>query len=174
VLTQGEICASLIVPSVSGAADWRVLSNNEDDTLNIACKLTSTILCDWHYLVVCQHNSRANFILRQMCSLRVTRLHGASLCKNSWIDRGLACSGDSWGTRKHCGPIRWASWSPTARGERFDAAFAEYFGHLLVLLLFLFVSMRRVSNLVIYSCYLCFCVLPTTSTLLHRFPWVPW
>jgi len=33
--------------------------------LNIACKLISTILCDWHCLVVCQHNSWAYFIFRQ-------------------------------------------------------------------------------------------------------------
>jgi len=37
----------------------------EKDILNIACQLISTVLCDWHYLVVCQHNSWANFILRQ-------------------------------------------------------------------------------------------------------------
>jgi len=37
----------------------------EEDILNIACKLISTILCDWHCLVVCQRNSWANFILRQ-------------------------------------------------------------------------------------------------------------
>jgi len=29
----------------------------EEDILNIACKLVNTILCDWRYLVVCQHNS---------------------------------------------------------------------------------------------------------------------
>jgi len=37
--------------------DW------EEDILNIACKLISTILYDWHYLVACQHNSWGNFIL---------------------------------------------------------------------------------------------------------------
>jgi len=68
VLFQDEICASLIVPSMSGAIDWSVLSKNEDDILNIACKVISTILCDWHYFVVCQHNSWANFTLRQISS----------------------------------------------------------------------------------------------------------
>jgi len=56
---------------MSGTDDWSVLSKNED-IFNIACKLISTILCDWHYLVVCQHNSWANFILRKMCSFWAT------------------------------------------------------------------------------------------------------
>jgi len=57
--------ASLILSSVCGDADWSVSSKNEENIPNIACKLISTILCDWHCLVVCQHNSWANFILRQ-------------------------------------------------------------------------------------------------------------
>jgi len=37
----------------------------QEDILNVSCKLIGTILCDWHYLVACQHNSWANFFLRQ-------------------------------------------------------------------------------------------------------------
>jgi len=49
----------------------------EEDILNIACKLISTILCDWHYLVVCQHNSWANFILRQHRKRTILFLQGS-------------------------------------------------------------------------------------------------
>jgi len=58
----------------------------EDDILNIACKLISTILCDWHYLVVCQHNSWANFILRQHRKGTVLFLQGSVGAVDSiWI-----------------------------------------------------------------------------------------
>jgi len=48
-----------------------------EDILNIACKLISTVLCDWHYLVVCQHNSWANFILRQHRKRTILFLQGS-------------------------------------------------------------------------------------------------
>jgi len=94
---------------MSGAADWSVSSKNEEDILNIACKLISTILCNWHYLVVCQHNSWANLIWRQMCSFLghfvVNRRYQAHVdlrticstyrwrCVRSWmnINSDLAC-----------------------------------------------------------------------------------
>jgi len=49
----------------------------EEDILNIACKLISTILCVWHYLVVCQHNSWANFISRQPRKSKILFLQGS-------------------------------------------------------------------------------------------------
>jgi len=50
---------------VKSQPNFIIFGWEEDIILNIACKLISTIWCNWHYLVVCQHNSWANFILRQ-------------------------------------------------------------------------------------------------------------
>jgi len=54
----------------------------EDDILNIACKLIRTILCDWHCLVVCQHNSWANSILRQYRKRTILFLQGSVETRN--------------------------------------------------------------------------------------------
>jgi len=53
-----------------------------EDILNIACKLISTILRNWHYLVVWQHNSWANFILRQHRKRTILFLQGSVGTRN--------------------------------------------------------------------------------------------
>jgi len=63
----------------------------EEDILNIACKLVSTILCDWHYLVVCQHNSRANFILRQHRKRTILFLQSTVETRNRCCGQYMHC-----------------------------------------------------------------------------------
>jgi len=65
--------------------DW------EEDILNIACKLISTILCDWHYLVVCQHNSWASFILRQHRKRTILFLQGSVETRNRCCGQYMHC-----------------------------------------------------------------------------------
>jgi len=62
-----------------------------EDILNIACKLISTILCDWHYLVVCQHNSWANFILRQHRKREILFLQGSVETRNRCCGQCMHC-----------------------------------------------------------------------------------
>jgi len=83
--------ASLIVPSMSGAADCSVPPKNEEDILNIACKLSCTVLCNWHYLVVCQHNSRANFILRQHRKRKILFLQSRVGTRNRCCGQYMHC-----------------------------------------------------------------------------------
>jgi len=49
--------------------------------------------------------------------------HAASVCKNSWTDRGPVWGEDSWRPKEHC--VRRGSWSTAARGSTFDVAFAK-------------------------------------------------
>jgi len=63
----------------------------EEDILNIVCKLISTILCDWHYVVICQHNSWANFILRQLRKWTILFLQGSVGTRNRYCGQYMHC-----------------------------------------------------------------------------------
>jgi len=63
----------------------------EEDILNVACKLISTILCDWHYLVVCQHNSRTNFILKQHRKRTILFLQDSVETRNRCCEQYMYC-----------------------------------------------------------------------------------
>jgi len=63
----------------------------EEDILNTVCKLISTILCDWHCLVVCQHNSWANFILRQRRKRTILFLQGSVGTRNRCCGQYMLC-----------------------------------------------------------------------------------
>jgi len=62
-----------------------------EDILNIACKLISTVLCDWHYLVVCQHNSWANFMLRQHRKRTILFLQSSVGTRNRCCGQYMHC-----------------------------------------------------------------------------------
>jgi len=63
----------------------------EENIMNIAYKLISTILCDWHYLVACQHNSWRNFILRQHRKRTILFLQGSVETRNRCCGQYMHC-----------------------------------------------------------------------------------
>jgi len=60
----------------------------EEDILN---KLMSTVFCDWHYFVVCQRNSRANFIWRQHRKRTILFLQGSVGTRNGCCGQYMHC-----------------------------------------------------------------------------------
>jgi len=63
----------------------------DEDILNIACKLISTFLFDWHDLVVCQHNSWANCIFRQHRKRTILFLQGSVEMRNRCYRQYMHC-----------------------------------------------------------------------------------
>jgi len=86
-----NICLMLNWYSVVKSQPNFIIFGRGEDILNIACKLISTILCDWHCLVACQHNSWANFILRQHRKRTILFLQGSVETRNRCCGQYMHC-----------------------------------------------------------------------------------